>query len=163
MEQASGEKNKGYFTSITSNGTTYDSSNKEEKTGNDLFKVRDDATVRLLTLPEINRILGRKEENSSVIDVDSTSTISTTEDSIGLFRLDQLSNITGMKSYSNGYYWLASPWPRTNSYDYLCYFNYYGEVGISRDKPREVRPVVCLTTNVKLEDIDKDGVLEIIK
>ena len=49
MEQASGEKNKGYFTSITSNGTTYDSSNTEEKTGNDLFKVEGiDATVRLL-------------------------------------------------------------------------------------------------------------------
>ncbi len=152
--------NLGYFTSITSGGTTYDANNTDEKTGNDLFKVRNDVTsVRLLTLKEVNEALGRT-------DIDSESEI--TKDSIGLYRLDQLKNVTGMLTYdydysSNGsissYYWLASPRPSDNLS--VCHVISNGYVNISDFSIFGVRPVAILDPEVRYtvdSETDSSGI-----
>ena len=87
-----------------------DTNNTVVKTGNKLFKVREDAYIRLLTLTELNTLLGRS--NGADDAVDSIAQISTTEDPIGLYRLDQLARLDEMKNYaySTYKYWLASPY-----------------------------------------------------
>ncbi|MBO5413580.1 MAG: hypothetical protein J6A29_04755, partial [Clostridia bacterium] len=143
--------NLGHFTSITTtepgttNKTTYDSNNKVEKQGIDLFKARTDVTdIRLLTLKEVNEAIGRT-------DIDSTTTVSTTEDSIGLYRLDQLKNVTGMEIYDynsrpNGNYWLASPWPNGSSDCSVCQGEFDGFLYASSQVILGVRPLVCLVS-----------------
>ncbi len=155
--------NLGYFTSITTGGATYDANNNNtaEKTGNDLFKVRNDVTsVRLLTLKEVNEALGRS-------DIDSKDTIMT--DSIGLYRLDQLKNVTGMSTYnydysSNGsivsYYWLASPFPSTSDCNGVCIVIYAGYMNSSVNATG-VRPVVSLGSNIRYtvdSETDSSGI-----
>ncbi len=154
------EANKGYFTSITSNNTTYNNSgDNTEKTGDEIFNLYKGkgATVRLLTLPELNKALNRE-------DIDSINIIT---DQTGLYRLDQLKSISDMSqySYSSGSYWLASPYPGGGNYDlYVCNVNYNGSFSYnisSNISNFGVRPLVCLNSNIQLIDSNKDGVLEI--
>ena len=152
------EKSLGYFTKITSNGTTYDSTNTTETTGTNLFVPSGvNASVRLLTLPEMNKMLGRTE-------IDSTNKMSDPTGASGLFVLQNLKNVKGMidNTYDSGYYWLASPYPISGGNNYVCYvgssgYVYYNDIDISLG----VRPVVCLTSNIQLLDTNGDGVLEI--
>ena len=155
--------NLGYFKSITSNGTTYDVNNTTAKTGGDLFNLYgDNAKVRLLTLPEINNALGRT-------DIDDTSSF---DDSTGLYELESIST-AGIGLDSNAYttsgddYWVASPFPSTSSNYYGCYVNSTGSMRYSYGNSNAgisvcgVRPVVCLSSNVQLEDTNGDGAFEI--
>ena len=98
-------ENLGYFTEMTSNGITYNSENTAETTGSKLFiPTGVNASVRLLTLPEMNKMLGRT-------DIDSTSMMTDPNGADGLFVLENIKNITSMSTYdySDGDYWLASP------------------------------------------------------
>ena len=155
--------NKGCFKSILvydgteEEPTTYDENNTTPKSGNELFKVREDATVRLLTLPELNKLLGRTTGEDDDVDVEMQ--ISITEDAIGLYRLDQLDEVIENYSYSFPSYWLASPAPYTNDYG-CCTYRYDGDYnGISNDT-YGVRPVICISSNLQLEDTNGDGALE---
>ena len=149
--------NLGYFTSITSNGTTYDVNNTEEKNGGDLFNLYgNNATVRLLTLPELNKARG-------INDVDSKKAIS---DKTGLYELESISTAgIGLDSntYTSGNYWLASPYPTTSNDHQVIDVDYCGTIyGRSLNYcSYGVRPVVCISSNVKLEDTNEDGVFEI--
>lgn len=136
------ERSKGFYTSITANGTTYNSSTTEEKTGNDLFKVGNNVEkVRLLTLKELNEGVGRT-------DIDSLSQISETEDSIGLFRLDLLSTVMSGYKYSSEIFWLASAYPNSYVKDGVCVANCVGNLMNSTYSPFGVRPVIILNSNV---------------
>lgn len=151
-------KSLGYFTKITSNGTTYDSTNTTETTGTNLFVPSGvNASVRLLTLPEMNKMLGRT-------DIDITNAMSDPTGASGLFVLQNLKNVQGMSTntYDSGYYWLASPFPNTGSSSYVCRVSYIGSVSNGGNYGFiGVRPVVCLTSNIQLLDTNGDGVLEI--
>ena len=153
--------NLGYFTSITTtepgttNTTTYDSNNNNtvEKQGIDLFKARTDvADIRLLTLKEVNEAIGRT-------DIDSETTVSTTEDSIGLYRLDQLKNVTGMETYDYNFgtngnistrYWLASPDPGygSTSARSVVVITFHGYVSSANGYDAGARPAVILNSEI---------------
>ena len=165
--------NIGYFNSISIYGqaqdepTIYDedTNSTETKKGNELFKVREDATIRLITLPEINRILKRTTGADDA--VDSLTQINATEDAIGLFRLNQLKNVTRMNSYdySEVYYWLASPAPSTDARDNICYVRADGTIGsyyYDYGNSSGVRPVICISSNIQFTDSDSDGTLEMV-
>ena len=149
--------NLGYFTSITSNGTTYDINNTTEKAGGELFNLYgNNATVRLLTLPELNKAIGRTD------DIDSMSSF---DDSTGLYKLSSISTAgIGLDSntYTSGFYWLASPTSaKTNTISGVCGVRYSGSLSGVTINWYGVRPVVCLSSNVQLEDTNEDGVFEI--
>ena len=133
------KKNQGYYTKIKNGNATYTSG---ETIGDNLFKARNDASIRMLTLPELNRSLGRDE-------IDSTSSIT---DTIGLYRLDQISTGTALTSntYNTGYYWLASPFPSASYYISVCSVNCSGSVGYINGNYYGVRPLVSLTSRVQL-------------
>ena len=152
----SASTSKGIFTSIITDGTTYDSThNTGEQTGGTLFNLfGTNAKVRLLTLPEVNTAVGRS-------DIDSTTQISTSDNSNGLYRLDQLTaaqtGITGFATYDSGYYWL--PYPGF-SYD-LVIVAYDGSVNAYSSYTYGVRPAVSLTSNIRFVDEDSNGIPEI--
>ena len=109
--------NQGYYTKIKNGNTTYTSG---ETIGDNLFKARNDASIRMLTLPEVNRALGRD-------DIDSDDNIT---DTTGIYRLDQISTGTALTSniYNKGYYRLASPWPDASDSHIVCYVLFNGRV-----------------------------------
>ena len=154
--------NLGYFTKITSNRTTYDSTNTTETTGDKLFiPIGMNASVRLLTLPEVNKILGRT-------DIDSEDKIATEPTGMdGIFILQNIKNITGMASYTydQGYYWLASPCPSTSAVNENdTFFIGYNGFASGYDSNMErfgVRPLISLQSNVTFVDENGDGVPEI--
>ena len=160
--------NLGFFESISvyegieDEPTTYDkdTNNTAIKSGNELFKVRDDASVRILTLPELNKALKRTTGTDD--NVDKTTQISTTEDTVGLYRLDQLDEIEDYV-YSSGYYWLASPRPKASDRSNICHIKFNGDVELSYSNGYAygVRPVICLSSNIQLNDSNNDGALEI--
>lgn len=99
--------NAGYYRSIKNVNTTYE--NNTTASGEQLFKINGVAEkVRTLTLPEINKGVGRT-------DIDNTANlINSPEDPRGLFILNRLRNAPGIDSidYStDSDYWLASPEP----------------------------------------------------
>ena len=148
--------NLGYFTEITSNGTKYNSTNTTETTGSNLFiPTGVNASVRLLTLPEMNKMLGRT-------DIDSKTKMTDPTGVNGLFVLQNIKNITGMDSYAYELvsFWLASPSPETRygtgGVTVVC----DGSIGTGRGDSG-VRPVVTLKFNTILTDENGDGVLEI--
>ena len=162
--------NEGFFESISVHKdnkiTTYDknTNNTVQKTGNELFKVREDATIRLITLPEINRLLKRTTGADDA--VDSLAQISITQDAIGLYRLNQLKNVPGMNSYNYDevYYWLASPAPSTDGRDNICYVRADGTIGsyyYDYGNSSGARPVICISSNIRFSDSNNDGALEI--
>lgn len=134
--------NLGYFTEITSNGTTYNSANTTETTGSKLFVPTGvNASVRLMTLPEMK---------TDPIGAD------------GLFALQNIKNITGMSAYTysnTGAYWLASPCPGCDFYKHVCAITEDFELGAIYKVGLGVRPVVCLTSNIQFTD-NGNGVLK---
>ena len=145
----------GYFTEITSNGTTYNSENTLETTGIELFIPTEvNASVRLLTLPEMDKMLGRTH----------TSTVTDPTGADGLFVLQNIQNITGMSSYTynSGCYWLASPYANASSNGIVNNVHYLGGVNLYSGSSFGVRPVVILSSDVQLIDTNSDGVLEIV-
>ena len=132
-------KNQGYYTKIKNGNVVYTSG---EITGDNLFKARNDATIRMLTLPELNRKLGRS-------DIDSTGEFT---DTTGLYQLNKISTGTTLTSniYKNGEYWLASPFPDEYYYYDVCYVSYDGDVYRNDDYSSGVRPIVSLTSRVQL-------------
>ena len=160
---ASRGNNLGYFTSITSGNLAYNrtTNNTVERTGGQLFNLfgSSNATVRLLTLPEVNVALGRTD-----IDKYGANTIGTTQDTIGLYRLDHLSSVPGMNGFTaystTGFYWLASPYPGNNSR--LTAVGGIGNVGSGSSGSLGVRPAVCLTSNVEFVDTNNNGVPEMV-
>ena len=114
----------GCFTEIASNEKTYNSTNTTETTGSNLFILTGvDAEVRLLTLPEVNKMLGRT-------DIDSMNSMTDPIGANGLFVLQNIKDITGMSSYiyDSGCYWLASPYPITSNYIGVCGVYYHGDI-----------------------------------
>ena len=163
----SSDYNKGYFESISvyetgeDEPTTYnkDTNNTAVKTGNELFKVREDANIRLLTLTELNIFLERS--NGKDDSVDSTQGLD--YDLLGLFNLKKLSEIEGMEDYyySDSRYWLASPSPRSDlNTSVACVQSSMIQFGSSGDK-YGVRPVIYLSSNIQFTDSNDDGTLEI--
>ncbi len=136
--------NQGFYKAITNSGTTYNSTDTTSTTsGANLFKVGN-VGVRMLTLPEVNAARSASKT--------STSSISTSQDKIGLYRLDQLKNVSGMEQYNysnTGYYWVASPYPSGSSSNFVCYVRYGGDV-YGNSSNYGVRPVVSLGSNIHL-------------
>lgn len=140
--------NRGYFKKITNNTKSYNSLTTGNVTGADLFKV-DNAEVRILTLPEVNKMMNKTKTDWWGIMKDST--------------IKGFSTLNPVK----GSYWLASP------------YYYYGGtderflVGISRTNANRydntitqeyyngIRPIIILKSNVEFVDANKDGVWEI--
>ena len=140
------EKNMGYYTKVKNGSTTYSNTenNTTNPTGNNLFVARNDAEIRMLTLPELNAALGRT-------DVNSTSDIT---DTTGLYQLNKISTGTALTNnkYTSGYYWLASPWP-VNGSDYIysvCNISNGGALNYLNDSDHGVRPVVSLLSDIQL-------------
>ena len=146
------------FIEITSNGTTYNSENTTETTGGNLFiPTGVNASVRLLTLPEMNKMLGRT-------DIDSTDSITDPTGMDGIFVLENIKNLTGMSAYTDGggFYWLASVYPTTESATEVCQIgNYYSVNNISFYNTGYFRPVISLLSDIQFTDTNGDGVLEL--
>lgn len=105
--------NQGWYTSIT-NGEKYDSNieKTERQTATQLFVKQGISNgVRILTLPEINRALGREN-------LVAASPISDTEDPKGIYKLPQLKKVPKIDKieYTSLWYWVASP---ANSYAWI--------------------------------------------
>ena len=153
----------GYFNSVISNGTEYSSSSNSStiKTGGELFNLLgENATVRLLTLPEVNIAIGRS-------DIDKHAKITEEEDSTGLYRLASISsvpNMTVFNSYSSGSYWLASPLPNGSYYNRVVVIHQSGSMDDANWGEFGVRPAVVLKSGVKVKFVDSNsnGVPEII-
>ena len=140
-------KNQGYYTKIKNGSTTYTSG---AQIGNDLFKARNDAEIRMLTLSELNGALGRD-------DIDNTSTFS---DETGLYQLNKISTGTVLTIPTDniGWYWLASPWPDTNDRINLCAVAYTGDIYYDGNNGSGIRPVISLTSRVQLvKKVDSTG------
>ena len=133
------KKNQGYYTKIKNENTTYTSG---EAIGDKLFKARNDAIIRMLTLTEINRALGRD-------DIDSTSSIT---DTTGLYRLEAISTGTTLKNntYGDDWYWLASPFPNASQNGDLNIVYYNGFVGGHGLSNNGIRPLICIKSKVQL-------------
>ena len=160
--------NQGYYRSIKNADKTYSNTENNDEngitiTGNDLFKVGN-TKIRMLTLSEINKALNRKEDDSKY-DVDSTSSISETEDPIGLYCLKNISTV--LKGYyytaNTDNYWISSPSPTTNNNYYssdrldICYITEDGAISDMSSAYYGIRPVITiLKSNVSFE-ISDDG------
>ncbi len=148
------DNNMGEFYYIKNNNSTYDNNIIFNVYASKLFKVNDNISVRTLTLPEINLLT--KEDN----DINSTTQIPNTgakADSTGLFRLDQLQNVSGMSSYAynSGKYYIASPYPNSDA-NALSQITYNGEISSNTYGLYGIRPVVCLNANVTFS-LSEDG------
>ncbi|MDO5556524.1 MAG: DUF6273 domain-containing protein, partial [Clostridia bacterium] len=128
--------NIGWYNAVTKGGTAV----TENTNGGNLFLTGNADKVRMLTLPEINNAIEKSAINASGYTI-----LNSEEPAPGLFRLDQLKNITGLEDYdysSNGYYWLASPYSsgtgNVRSVSYSGYVYYYN------NDIRGVRPIISL-------------------
>ncbi len=144
---------------LKASGQVYDSTKTLAVTAGNLFNIygTEKAEVRLVTLPEINKFIGRE-------DVDSTTTMDDNDDLRGIFKLDELSEVTGTREfvYSKGTYWLASPDGKNDILGKgVATLKYSGEFSGDFSNTNGIRPVICITGNVKLYDENVDGVLEI--
>ena len=136
------KKNQGYYTKIKNGNTTYTNG---EKTGDNLFKARNDASIRMLTLPEFNKAM--QESDIDKCDYEFT-------DIIGIYRLDTISTATSLKNnkYNNdGYYWLASPYPiNKDDLGHVCGIGYAGYVSAMYGGTFGIRPIISLTSKIQL-------------
>ena len=121
---------------------TYNSTNRITATGDELFKARDDASIRLITLPEINKLLGR---NISCMDK--------MESSNELFDL--------FVSRSIGGYIVASPVPDSGRSDQLAYIDGDdGDVVQTAAGGSRIRPLIEISSNVQLtKQENSDGTI----
>ena len=107
----------------------------------------------------MNKSLKRKDLNSQ-------NKISEQEDYIGLYRLDQLANIKEIdSSYSyndTDRFWLASPPPPypVDAYT-ISYITCSGDVRSKNYLGLGLRPIIVFSSDIKLQDTNSDGVLEI--
>lgn len=158
-------KNLGNFTEITNNGTMYNSENTEEITGDKLFiPTGVSARVRLLTLPEMNKLLGRT-------DMDSTSSV---EDTTGIFELENIKDLPEMSSFTYGGIeysmnlgqttLLSSPYPLDDMTFFLVGLDEYGGISYCSNTSNNggVRPLITLLSDVQFTDTNGDGVLELV-
>ena len=122
---------------------------------NSLFKVRNDVTVRAITLSEINRYLGRSTgSDSNSVDV---TTITTEEDPVGLLLGSETVVATPARSENSSYLSFrpamlssnGSFGEPANSYDGVHTFYQY-----------KARPVICISSNIQFADSDGDGTFE---
>ena len=140
--------NQGSYIKVKNGNTTYTSGTQ---IGNNLFKARSDATIRMLTLPELNKALGRT-------DVDSVTTIK--NDTTGIYAIKYISTGTPLsdKKYSSDRYWLASPYPKTGSYYNVSDVHCDGRINVNISTKLGVRPLVCISSKIQLiKKIDDTG------
>lgn len=164
-------KNQGHYNYIKNANITYSSTenvkdndgNDLTVTGNALFK-KGNVRLRMLTLSEINKTLGRKEiADDTKYDADSTNSISESEDVKGIYRLK------GYPASTWNYYWLASPMPTTdNRYEAssrlaVCVVNTYGDIESDRGIDIGIRPVITMLDDKITFDISEDGEYFIIE
>ena len=157
----------GAFTRITNGNVMYDNNNTSTVSANDLFSVNG-SSVRTLTLPELNKYLGRST-NSEL------TAITAEEDPIGLFRLDQITNIPTLSSYTMYNIDTTNASIGGSQYGYIYVLASTAKNGTIRDELVEVtatngrvssfsgrpllRPVIELGNNVKLTK-DSDGIIQ---
>ena len=133
--------NQGYYTKIKNGNKTYSSG---ETLGDNLFKARNDAKIRMLTLPELNRALGETDIDRCEYEI---------SDEKGLYQLENISTGTMLNNnkYTTGWYWLASPYSEENNYSSVCLVRYYGLVSRgSGGHGLGVRPLITLDSKVQL-------------
>lgn len=128
-----------------------------EVTGGKLFNLyQDNAKVRLITLPDINKFLDR----------DRLSTAGVKEDATGVIHLGKLVLKVGSVSYSYGSTppscWVGSPSGSANTTKGLVWLLQGGTLWVNHANNYGIRPVVCINANVQLVDNNGDGVLEIV-
>ena len=112
---------------------TYNSTNKITATGDELFKARDDASIRLITLPEINKLLGR--------DISCMDEIETTHQLYDLF-------VDPKDSYKA--YITASPVPVSSRYSQTAEIDGDGGVNQVGGVGGGIRPLIEISSNVQL-------------
>ena len=129
--------NEGWFTKII-NGSREYSTGETNKTGAELFKTKENYEIRTLTLPELNKAIGRGNDS------DCTEIIDDIADQKGMYRLDQLKVINGIDNvlYNSGVYWVASPDPTADNLSSVCHVYYFGSVSKGGGRDDGVRSVV---------------------
>lgn len=134
----------GGYRKVKNGKTTYTSG---DATGNNLFKAREDASIRILTLPELNKAVGRT-------DIDSMNSFT---DTTGLFQLSKLSNKLNEKIYSSARYYLASPEPGLASG--VCQVE-SDNLFVSKLSHYGIRPVISLSSDIQLtKETNLDGLI----
>lgn len=150
-----------FYKSITvADGATYNSTNNQEKTGEELFLTGRATNVRTLTLPEVN--LANGKEIDFVSTTGNTSTY--LQDETGIYRLENLEvrDVNGeiQKPYTTtdkGSYFLASPYP-SNYKTRLTYIDYDGRISYGNNYVKGVRVVVSLGSDIQLiEETAENG------
>ena len=159
--------NQGYYMYIKNGNNVYNNSqNLTTQVGNNLFKIGN-VKIRTLTLPEINKKLGRKEtSDTSKYDIDATNDISVAEDSKAIFRLDKINTIlTGYSYSSSNYYWLASTVNVDGRFFKTMIKSVFYGGGISHDSDASngIRPVITFLDSNVTFDISNDGKYFIIE
>ena len=147
--------NKGWYTSITNKSITYGVNNGNETEAKNIFLADGATSVMLLTLPEVNKAIGRQN------DIDSTNNIIDPTGADGLFVLQNLKNVENMadKTYNDGYYWFSSPYP--GDVNCLTYVGYDGMVNFSNNNYNGVRPVISFDSNVIFTKSENSNYLKI--
>ena len=145
--------NKGFFKSITNGNSTYnvDTINISQ-TGDELFKARTDAKIRLLTLPEINAVITGRNDPDSLLGY--------TDDTTGLYKLSTVSTISGLSlsTYDNNtMYWLASPNPTEDNVYRMCCVKYDGSIDTANQTSYGIRPVIYISSDIALTKVTEDG------
>lgn len=127
-----------------------------EVSGGKLFNLyKENAKIRLITLPEVNKFLEREYLSTEKM-----------VDELGVIRLDQLSlKVDGVKykyEYNDARCWIATPYPITvNDTSFLCVTS-GADILYHHADNQGIRPVVCINSNIQLVDVNGDGVLEIV-
>ena len=158
--------NQGYYKSIKNGNTVYnDVQNLITPNGNDIFKVGN-VKIRMLTLSEINKKLGRKESSDQAkYDVDCVDSISSSSEK-GIYRLNNLSKVLTGYTYGTIRYWVASPYPLDYNYTQLCFIHSDGRIdgyNYTGQGYAGVRPVIMLLDDKVTFDISNDGKYFIIE
>ena len=109
--------------------------------------------VHNLTLAELNRATGNNREETSI----SEGFKDLTGEALGLFDMRKLPNYGETTNY---YYWLATPDADSVNRLYLVYFS-FSSVYNNYNYHYGVRPVVVLSSDVKIVDTNNDGVYEL--
>lgn len=133
------KRNQGYYVQIKNKGIVY---NNGTLTGNTLFLARNDASVRMLTLPEFNQKLARSNADNK----------EAFEDSNGMYKLSNIDTKTVLtsKKYEKGAYWLASPYPDVNDNNSICHIGYDGTVNQINSRSTGIRPIITLSSKIQL-------------
>lgn len=113
--------------------------------------------VHCLTLAELNRATNKASGTTRADTNLGAGFKNLTEQALGLFDMQKLDG------YTQGYwYWLATPYSSYRHYVHLVNYS-TNTVGNSGSDKMGIRPVVTLSSDVKLVDTNSDGVLEIKK